>query len=102
MPPESGGGWKQLEEDWNLLRQQEVANGIAIPNYRRTGLLFSIDTNGQCVTEDLHFFPPGSLQQAITRLNSPVGTQKPTTWKTVRDWIGRAKTWLSKYDHAAQ
>ena len=96
MPPESLGGWKQLEEDWDLLRQQEVANGIAIPKYRRTGLLFSIDTNGQCVTEDLHFFPEGSLQQAITRLNSPVGTPKPTTWKTVRDWIGRAKTWLSK------
>jgi len=96
MPPESFGGWKQLEEDWDLLRQQEVANGIAIPNYQRRGLLFSIDTKGQCATEDLHFFPPQRLQQAITRLNSPAGTPKLTTRKTVRDWIGRAKTWLSK------
>jgi hypothetical protein len=97
MPPEAPlGVWKQLEEDWDLLRQQEAANSIAIPNYQRSGLLFSIDAKGQCVTEDLHFFPPQRLQHAITRLNSPAGTPKPTMREKVRDWVGRAKTWLSK------
>jgi hypothetical protein len=95
MPPESPfGGWKQLEEDWDLLRQQEGSNGIAIPNYQRSGLLFSIDAKGQCLTEDLHFFPPQRLQQTIARLNSSARTPKPTMQEMVRDWIDRAKTWL--------
>jgi len=49
---------------------------------------------GQCLTEDLHFFPPQRLQQTIARLNSPARTPKPTMQEMVRDWIDRAKTWL--------
>ena len=69
MPPSN---WMQLRRDWDLVGQQLTANGIAVPNYDPDGMLFSIDAKGQCITEKLVLDSRQKLQEAITRLSSPV------------------------------
>ena len=73
MPPDSSSfKTKQLKEDWDLLKQQMVSNGITLPEYRADGLFFSVDARGQCVTEKLSFDSTQRLLDTFVRLSSPV------------------------------
>jgi hypothetical protein len=74
MPPDpwSFKRWKQLKEDWDLLKQQMVSHDITIPEYRADGLFFSIDPRGRCITEKLTLDSTQKLLDTFVRLSSPV------------------------------
>jgi hypothetical protein len=74
MPPNppSFRTWKNLKEDWDLLKQEVASKGITIPEYKTDGLLFSVDATGQCVTEKLSLDSTRTLLETFIRLSSPV------------------------------
>ncbi len=72
MPPNPSSFNKELKQDWNLLKQQMISNGITIPEYRAGGLLFSVDARGQCITEKLILESRRKLLDTFIRLSSPV------------------------------
>ena len=71
-PPSSFRTWKDLKEDWDLLKQQVGSKGITIPEYKTDGLLFSVDATGQCITEKFSLNSTRKLLEAFIRLSSPV------------------------------
>jgi len=71
-PPSSFRTWKDLKEDWDLLKQQVASKGITIPEYKTDGLLFSVDATGQCITEKFSLNSTQKLLEAFIRLSSPV------------------------------
>jgi hypothetical protein len=71
-PPSSFRTWKDLKEDWDLLKQQVGIKGITIPEYKTDGILFSIDTTGQCITERFSLNSMQKLLETFIRLSSPV------------------------------
>jgi hypothetical protein len=74
MPPDpwSFKRWKQLKEDWDLLKQQMVSHDITIPEYRADGLFFSIDPRGRCITEKLTLDSTQKLLEPISKLLAAV------------------------------
>jgi hypothetical protein len=64
--------WKELKEDWDLLKQQVGSKGITIPEYKTDGLLFSVDATGQCIIEKLSLNSTRTLLETFIRLSSPV------------------------------
>lgn len=73
MPPHKKP-WKELTEDWELLRKSMASDGITIPEYQADGLLFSVDAKGRCIREKLRLDSAGKLLNTFIRLSSPVIT----------------------------
>jgi len=73
MPPNPAfRTWKELKEDWDLLKQQVDSKGITIPEYKTDGLLFSVDATGQCIIEKFNLNSTRTLLDTFIRLSSPV------------------------------
>ena len=73
MPPNPAfRTWKELKEDWDLLKQQVDSKGITIPEYKSDGLLFSVDARGQCIIEKFSLNSTRTLLETFIRLSSPV------------------------------
>jgi hypothetical protein len=73
MPPTPAfQTWKELKEDWDLLKQQVGSKGITIPEYKTDGLLFSVDAMRRCIIEKLSLNSTRTLLETFIRLSSPV------------------------------
>jgi hypothetical protein len=70
--PPYPGKWKELVEDWDVLRKNMASAGIIFPEYKSKGLLFSIDAKGQFISEDLRLDSKKKLLESFIRLSSPV------------------------------
>jgi hypothetical protein len=70
--PPYPGKWKDLLEDWDVLRKNMACSGIIFPEYKSDGLLFSIDEKGQYISEDLRLNSKTKLLESFIRLSSPV------------------------------
>jgi hypothetical protein len=71
VPPDPAG-WKELREDWNLLKKNMASSCITLPDYRAEGLLFCIDAKGQCISEKLRLDSTKKLLETFIRLSSPI------------------------------
>jgi hypothetical protein len=64
--------WKELREDWNLLKKNMTSSGITLPDYRAEGLAFCVDAKGQSISEKLRLDSPKKLLETFIRLSSPI------------------------------
>ena len=71
MPPDQSlWGWTEIRDGWVLVSQQMAAYGIAIPQYDKDGLLFSINARDQCTTEKLYLNSERDLNETFIRLST--------------------------------
>jgi hypothetical protein len=57
--------WKQLREDWSVLKNHVISFGTTFPKYQSAGLLFSLDENGQCITEKLRLYSTSNFWRKL-------------------------------------
>jgi hypothetical protein len=78
--------WKMMRDDWARVAGHMKDRGVAIPDYKRSGLVFSIRPLVGCSTERFYLPSPKTLRDAITKLSSssagPLGPSGETIAKT--------------------